>query len=112
MCGIAGMFDLAGRRPIARGAVRSMADALSHRGPDQDGFLIRPGLALASRRLSIIDVVSGRQPFTNETGDISVVFNGERFDYANLRHELDSRGHHFATHCDPELVPHLWAEHT
>jgi asparagine synthase (glutamine-hydrolysing) len=111
MCGIAGVVDLAGKRSVPRGIIRAMADALYHRGPDQDGFSIRPGLALASRRLSIIDLPGGRQPLANEAGDISIVFNGELFDYPNLRANLEHRGHHFATHCDPEVIPHLWEDH-
>jgi asparagine synthase (glutamine-hydrolysing) len=111
MCGIAGLLDLAGKRPVLKGTVRAMADALYHRGPDQDGYLIRPGLALASRRLSIVDLADGRQPFSSEAGDVFVVFNGELFDYPTLRTNLEHRGHHFTTHCDPELIPHLWEEY-
>jgi asparagine synthase (glutamine-hydrolysing) len=88
-----------------------MALAIIHRGPDEDGFLERPGLALASRRLSIIGLADGRQPITNEDGSIAVVFNGELFDYPERRAELESRGHRFATHCDTELIPHLWEEY-
>jgi asparagine synthase (glutamine-hydrolysing) len=88
-----------------------MAQAILHRGPDEDGFLEQPGLALASRRLSIVGLADGRQPIANEDGGISVVFNGELFDYPERRAELEGRGHRFATHCDTELIPHLWEEH-
>jgi asparagine synthase (glutamine-hydrolysing) len=111
MCGIAGMIDLSGKRPVQVHSLHAMAAALVHRGPDQDGFLIRPGLGLASRRLSIVGLRDGRQPIGNETNDVSVVFNGELFDYPEQRAELEQRGHHFATHCDTELLPHLWEEY-
>ncbi len=111
MCGIAGMVDLQDRRPVPDGMLQVMADALVHRGPDEDGFLERPGLGLASRRLSIIGLLDGRQPIANENRDVFVVYNGELFDYPQTRVELESRGHRFATHCDTELIPHLWEEH-
>jgi asparagine synthase (glutamine-hydrolysing) len=88
-----------------------MAQALYHRGPDEDGFLERPGLALASRRLSIVGLADGRQPIRNEDGSVAVVFNGELFEYPEMRAELAGRGHHFATHCDTEIVPHRWEDH-
>jgi asparagine synthase (glutamine-hydrolysing) len=111
MCGIAGVVDLAGQRPIAPATVRSMADALVHRGPDGSGFLEQPGLALASRRLSIVGLDDGWQPLTNEDQGVFVVFNGELFDYPERRAELEARGHRFRTHCDTELIPHLWEEY-
>ncbi len=111
MCGIAGVVDLAGQRPIPRELVRAMADALFHRGPDEDGFLERPGLALASRRLSIVGLKDGRQPIANEDGTVSVVFNGELFEHAELRERLEANGHRCRTHCDTEVIPHLWEDH-
>src|SRR5262249_56598078 len=90
--------------------IRSMAQAIYHRGPDEDGFLEQPGLALASRRLSIVGLSDGRQPITNETGDVAVVFNGELFDYPEKKAELEARGHRFRTHCDTELLPHFWED--
>ncbi len=112
MCGIAGIIDLSGeRRPAPAGAIRAMAAAIFHRGPDEDGYLERPGLAFASRRLSIVGLADGRQPIHNEDGSISVVFNGELFDYPEQRTELEGRGHRFATHCDTELIPHYWEDH-
>src|SRR5438128_3606835 len=111
MCGIAGMIDLQGRRPVPPGVLQAMADALVHRGPDEDGFLDRPGLGLASRRLSIIGLHDGRQPIANENRDVCVVYNGELFDYPETRAELEGRGHRFTTHCDTELIPHLWEDH-
>jgi asparagine synthase (glutamine-hydrolysing) len=88
-----------------------MAAALVHRGPDEDGFLERPGLGLASRRLSIVGLADGRQPIANEDRSVHVVYNGELFDYPERRAELQGCGHRFATHCDTELIPHLWEEH-
>ncbi len=111
MCGIAGMLDLAGKRPVPVPSLQAMSAALVHRGPDEDGILVRPGIGLASRRLSIVGLKDGRQPVANETGDVRVVFNGELFDYSEWRERLEARGHRFATHCDTELIPHLWEEH-
>jgi asparagine synthase (glutamine-hydrolysing) len=111
MCGIAGVVDLASRRPVPAGVIHAMADAIVHRGPDEDGYLERPGLAFASRRLSIVGLADGRQPIANEKDDVAVVFNGELFDYPEQRALLEGRGHRFRTHCDTELVPHLWEDH-
>jgi len=111
MCGIAGIIDLSGAsRPAPAEAITAMAQAIYHRGPDEDGFLIQPGLAFASRRLSIVGLADGRQPIHNEDGSVSVVFNGELFDYPEMRAELEGRGHRFATHCDTELIPHRWED--
>ena len=110
MCGIAGLIDLAGRRAVPAGCLAAMAGAMVHRGPDQDGFLELPGVGLASRRLSIVGPADGRQPIANEDGAVLVVFNGEIFDYPELRLELEGRGHRFKTHCDTEVIPHLWEE--
>jgi asparagine synthase (glutamine-hydrolysing) len=111
MCGIAGMVDLSGRRPVPHNVLGAMAEALVHRGPDEDGFLMEPGIGLASRRLSIVGLADGRQPIHDENHTISVVYNGELFDYREQRAALESRGHRFATHCDTEVIPHLWEEH-
>src|SRR5467141_2018429 len=111
MCGIAGMIDLGGQHPVPEGSIQRMARALLHRGPDEEGFLVRPGLALAARRLSIVGLADGQQPVSNEDRSISVVFNGELFDYVERREELKARGHKFVTHCDTELIPHLWEDY-
>ncbi len=111
MCGIAGMVDLEGRRIPPREVLRAMADSLYHRGPDEDGYLEIPGLALASRRLSIVGLADGRQPIFNEDRSVAVVYNGELFDYPERRADLESRGHRFVTHCDTEILPHTWEEH-
>jgi asparagine synthase (glutamine-hydrolysing) len=111
MCGIAGLIDLTGRRPVPSAALEAMGRALVHRGPDQDGYLQRPGLGLVSRRLSIIGLSDGRQPIANEDGTVQVVFNGEEFEYPEVCAALAARGHQFATRCDTEVLVHLWEEH-
>ena len=111
MCGIAGMIDLAGQRPVPEGSIQRMSRALLHRGPDEEGFLIRPGLGLASRRLSIVGLADGQQPIFNEDRSVTVVFNGELFDYVERRDELRARGHRFVTHCDTEIIPHSWEDY-
>jgi asparagine synthase (glutamine-hydrolysing) len=110
MCGIAGIVDLSGRRPVAPGVLRTMAQAIVHRGPDEDGFLEVPGIGLASRRLSIVGLADGRQPIFNEDKSVAVVYNGELFDYPEQKVRLERRGHRFVTHCDTELLPHHWEE--
>jgi len=88
MCGIAGIIDLIGQRSAPEGVVQRMARAITHRGPDEEGFLEQPGISLASRRLSIVDLADGQQPMTNEDRSVFVVFNGELFDYVERRDEL------------------------
>src|SRR5437762_13325073 len=111
MCGIAGVVDLEGGRPLPAGVLRRMADAIVHRGPDEDGYFERPGIGMGSRRLSIVGLADGRQPISNEDGTVTVVYNGELFDYPELKQRLEFRGHRFRTHCDTELIPHLWEDH-
>src|SRR5688500_4915404 len=111
MCGIAGIIDLVGERPAPAGVVQRMARAIFHRGPDEEGFFERPGISLASRRLSIVGLADGQQPMTNEDRNLFVVFNGELFDYVERREELAAQGHRFVTHCDTEITPHLWEDH-
>jgi asparagine synthase (glutamine-hydrolysing) len=110
MCGIAGVLDLLGQRSVPEGIVKRMAQALVHRGPDEEGYFRRRGVELASRRLSIVGLADGQQPVANEDQSVSVVFNGELFDYIEQRSELEARGHRFVTHCDTEVIPHLWEE--
>ena len=87
-----------------------MTQAIIHRGPDEEGYFQRPGLVLGSRRLSIVGLADGQQPVANEDRSVSVVFNGEFFDYPEKRAELEARGHRLVTHCDTEIIPHLWEE--
>src|SRR5438105_5101267 len=111
MCGIAGIVDLRHQGRVPHNSLRRMADAIIHRGPDDDGYFEGPGLGLANRRLSIVGLTDGRQPITNEDGSVVVVFNGELFEYPEIKPALEARGHRFATHCDTELVAHLWEEY-
>lgn len=111
MCGIVGIAALSGQRPVARGVVRRMAAAIVHRGPDAEGFFECPGLALGSRRLSVVGLADGRQPMYNEDRSVAVVYNGELFDYPQRRAQLEGRGHRLVTRCDTELIPHLWEDH-
>jgi asparagine synthase (glutamine-hydrolysing) len=110
MCGIAGVLDLAGHQTLEDGIIEKMAEAIFHRGPDEEGYLQRPGLALGSRRLSIVGLADGQQPVANEDRSVTVVFNGELFGHLEKRAELEARGHHFVTHCDTEIIPHTWEE--
>ena len=111
MCDIAGIIDLTGRRQPDPTVLQSMARSLWHRGPDDDGFLIRPGFGFANRRLSIVGLGDGRQPIFNEDGSVAVVFNGELFDYPERKAELQAKGHVFRTHTDTELIVHLYEEY-
>jgi len=111
MCGIAGVIDLVRERTVPDDVMHRMARAIVHRGPDEEGFHFRPGLALASRRLSIVGLADGQQPVTNEDRSITVVFNGELFDHLDRRRELEGRGHLLVKHCDTEIIPHLWEDH-
>jgi len=113
VCGICG-YAYAATPAAAESAVRRMAAAMTHRGPDEDGFLVHearaPGVALAMRRLSIIDLAGGHQPLWNENRDIAVVFNGELYNYRELRERLSLAGHRFATKSDTEILVHGWEE--
>jgi len=87
-----------------------MCSTITHRGPDSDGFLLRPGVALGMRRLSIIDLSTGDQPIHNEDNTIWTVFNGEIYNFQNLRKDLEGRGHRFYTQGDTELLVHFYEE--
>lgn len=108
MCGISGWFDLAGERPADRTLVKAMNDAIRHRGPDGEGFHYAPGLGLGHRRLAIIDLATGDQPMFNGAGTVALVFNGEIFNFRELRKELEAGGFRFATHSDSEVIIHAW----
>src|SRR5262245_61296559 len=111
MCGIAGAIDLMGTRPFPQERILSMTRAIAHRGPDDEQVHLEPGLALGVRRLAIIDVAGGRQPLANETGDVWVAYEGELYDYPELRQRLLERGHRLATRCDTEAWVHLYEDH-
>jgi asparagine synthase (glutamine-hydrolysing) len=109
MCGIAGIFDMA--RPPQRGELEAMVSLQRHRGPDADGFLVDGAVAIGMRRLSIIDLEGGNQPIFNEDRSVAVVFNGEIYNYLELRQELEQGGHHFATTSDTEVIVHAYEEY-
>lgn len=110
MCGIAGIFDLRGTRPIDPALLQGMTDALIHRGPDGSGYHCEPGVGIGHRRLAIIDLEGGRQPIFNEDNSIAVTFNGEIYNFQSLHNELESLGHRFRTKCDTEVIVHAWEE--
>ena len=109
MCGIAGLLRHDGG-PIDAAALARMTSAIAHRGPDGDGFHIEAGIGLGHRRLSIIDVAGGAQPMANEDGSVVIVFNGEIYNFPELRRQLLGFGHVFANHCDTEAIVHAWEE--
>ena len=111
MCGIAGALDLTGTREFPAPRLRAMTAAIAHRGPDDEHHHREPGLALGARRLAIVDLAGGRQPIANEDRSVWVAFNGELFDYPELRKTLLARGHHLATRCDTEAWVHLYEDH-
>src|SRR5437588_336353 len=98
MCGIAGKVDFAG--PVDADVLQRMCEAMTHRGPDTRGVLVRDGVGLGIQRLAIIDVAGGDQPISNETGSVVVVLNGEIYNFRELRKDLRKRGHRFKTASD------------
>jgi len=111
MCGIAGVFEYHRKEAIAEEFVRRMTDTIIHRGPDDEGIYVGPGLGFGFRRLSIIDLSGGHQPLSNEDGRMWVMLNGEIYNYSELRKDLEGRGHRFATHSDTETIVHLYEEY-
>src|SRR3954470_10687817 len=111
MCGIAGMFERSGKRPVAESAMRQMLAMLRHRGPDEFGILLDQECGLGNARLSIIDLSGGTQPITNEDESLWIVFNGEIFNYIELRAELEAQGHRFRTSSDTEVILHLYEDY-
>ncbi len=110
MCGIVGIFDFGGSREISRPLLERMNQAQFHRGPDEGGIYLEPGVGLGHRRLSIIDLSSGQQPLFNEDQSVVVVFNGEIYNFRELMPELIERGHQFRTRSDTEVIVHAWEE--
>ncbi|HXR60598.1 MAG TPA: hypothetical protein VN732_04650, partial [Solirubrobacterales bacterium] len=110
MCGICGVVAGERERGPDREAVARMSGRLVHRGPDDDGLFAEGPVALAARRLSIIDLAHGHQPIENEDGSAVVVQNGEIYNYRELKRELEGKGHRFATDCDTEVLVHAWEE--
>jgi asparagine synthase (glutamine-hydrolysing) len=110
MCGIVGLYRLDGRVPCDRALLLRMRDMLRHRGPDDAGDYVAGPLGLGHRRLSIIDLASGRQPLGNEDGSIQIVFNGEIYNFRELQRDAERLGHRFATRTDTEAIVHLYEE--
>ena len=110
MCGIAGIIRWDGR-PGVEQDIRAMCRMMVHRGPDEEGIYVADGVALGMRRLSIIDLAGGQQPVFNEDGSVCIVFNGEIYNYQELRRQLERAGHTFRTASDTETIVHLYEDH-
>lgn len=110
MCGIAGLFHRNGRAPVSPERIAAMLAPMAHRGPDGQGVWTAPGTGLGHLRLSIIDLAGGAQPMATPDGALVVTFNGEIYNFATLRRELEALGHHFVTHSDTEVVLHAWRQ--
>ena len=110
MCGIAGVLNLTVQKPVETAALQRMLAMIRHRGPDSAGVYRDGHIGLGSTRLSIIDIAGGQQPIANEDGTLWIVYNGEVFNYPELRQELEVRGHRFSTNTDTEVIVHLFEE--
>jgi len=110
MCGIAGIFDVRATRLIDGRVLDRMTDVQSHRGPDERGIYLEPGVALGHRRLAIIDIVSGQQPMFTDDGNVGVVFNGQIYNYKAVREELKGFGYRFSTNSDTEIIGYAWKQ--
>ncbi|WP_408611903.1 asparagine synthetase B family protein, partial [Falsiroseomonas oryzae] len=110
MCGVVGLFHPLRPTPPEPALLRRMADAISHRGPDGDGFHAEPHLGLGHRRLSIVDLAGGAQPMATEDGAVLVSYNGEIYNHAALRQELEAAGHRYRSRSDTETILHGWRE--
>jgi asparagine synthase (glutamine-hydrolysing) len=106
MCGISGQYNFIGNEPVQRQTIEAMAAAITHRGPDDEGFHYEDGLGLGFRRLSIIDLAGGHQPMSDAEETVWVVFNGEIYNFPELRQELEAHGHRFRTRSDTEVIVH------
>src|SRR5437868_13382067 len=110
MCGIAGIVSCVQLGPDAEQRAVAMRDVLAHRGPDEAGLHVETQAVLAHRRLSIVDVSTGQQPLSNEDGSVWVTFNGEIYNHAEIRSELQARGHVYRTKSDTETIVHAYEE--
>ena len=110
MCGIAGYWNGRSGEPASRRVIEEMTRTLIHRGPDEEGYWVEGVVALGMRRLQVVDPEGGHQPMPNEDGSIQVVFNGEIYNHADLRRELEQRGHRFRTRSDTEAIAHAFEE--
>ncbi len=110
MCGICGVVEFDPNAPVDEAVLRRMCRVLEHRGPDDEGLFAAPGIGLAARRLSIIDLAGGHQPMSNEDARVWVAQNGEIYNFQDLRARLEGLGHRFRTRCDTEVLAHLYEE--
>ena len=110
MCGICGQFNFATGAPVNLATIRRMTQAIAHRGPDDEGYFIRDSIGLGFRRLSIIDLAGGHQPMFDEAQTVCVIFNGEIYNYKELRHQLQQNGYRFRTASDTEVIVHGYNE--
>jgi asparagine synthase (glutamine-hydrolysing) len=110
MCGIAGQFNFQQREPIERETIVRMASSIAHRGPDDEGYFVSGPVGLGFRRLSIIDLAGGHQPMSDAEETVWIIFNGEIYNYKELRAELRSKGHQFRTNSDTEVIVHGYKE--
>jgi asparagine synthase (glutamine-hydrolysing) len=111
VCGICGKLNFDGNAEVRPELIRAMADSIAHRGPDDDGFHVSGQVGLGFRRLAIIDLSGGHQPLANEDDTVWIVFNGEIYNYEELRNDLLARGHKFRTKSDTEVIVHLYEEY-
>src|ERR1700758_4083238 len=106
MCGICGQFNFRDPAPVRRADIEAMTRSIAHRGPDDEGYFISGPLGLGFRRLSIIDLAGGHQPMSDAEETVWIIFNGEIYNYRELRAELQSKGHQFRTNSDTEVIIH------
>ncbi len=111
MCGFCGVLSVDGQAPVDREGLAAMTATLQHRGPDDVGYFLSGPVGLGHRRLSIIDLETGHQPLSNEDGSIWIVYNGELYNYREIRANLEKAGHRFSTLSDTEVVVHAYEEH-
>jgi len=110
VCAICGIYNVGSAEPVSRLVVQAMADTMVHRGPDAEGFYVSGAVGLGHRRLSIIDLAGGAQPMSNHDGSIWIVFNGEIYNFQELREDLTRKGYRFKTRSDTEVIVHLYEE--
>jgi len=111
MCGITGILNFERQKEISLPEIKKMTDVISHRGPDEEGFYINQNIGLGFRRLSVIDLKTGHQPISNEDETVWIVFNGEIYNYLDLRENLTNQGHVFKTKSDTETIVHLYEQY-
>jgi asparagine synthase (glutamine-hydrolysing) len=111
MCGIAGGTRFYSPESINQQILLNMLESIRHRGPDESGIYLSENIGLANVRLSIIDLSTGQQPLSNASGNIWIAYNGEVFNYIELREELLAKGYHFKTHSDTEVIVLLYEEY-